>query len=144
MTTAIKTARPPSRRYREIGLQCALLYWWGLACRGLGCPHPELLLHIPNGGQRGAAAGALLAKMGVRPGVPDLFLAYPANGYSGLWLELKRDKSACLSAEQKWWQSQLPALGYAHAVARSLEEAQAAISRYLNPDPQIKLDKSTS
>ena len=30
------------------------------------------------------------AKMGLRPGVSDLFIYYPTNAYHGMWVEMKR------------------------------------------------------
>ena len=50
-------------------------------------PMLERLYHTPNGGYRNVAEAAHFKRMGVRPGVPDLFLPYPCGGWSGLWLE---------------------------------------------------------
>lgn len=40
-------------------------------------------------------------KMGLRPGVSDIFIYYPSKTYAGLWLEVKRNKKYTKSEMQK-------------------------------------------
>lgn len=46
-------------------------------------------LHIPNGNASCVSTGRLLKKMGVTPGVSDLFLPRGNKIFHGLWLEVK-------------------------------------------------------
>ena len=48
--------------------------------------------HIPSGEHRSPQTGALLLRMGLRPGMFDLLLISPAGVHH--WLELKRDHRA--------------------------------------------------
>ena len=56
-----------------------------------------LIYHVPNGGYRGdaksaAIAGANLAAMGAKAGVPDLCLPVCCLGYGALYVEVKTPK----------------------------------------------------
>lgn len=59
-------------------------------------PELKFLHHIPNGGSRGdtaksaAIAGGRLKAEGVKAGVWDLCWPLKRNGYSGLYIEMKR------------------------------------------------------
>lgn len=95
--------------------------------------HPCLfrILHIPNGGSRHPAEAVHLKRMGVKPGVPDLLLPYPAGGYHGLWIEMK-SKIGKPSALQKDWIEWLRSVGYAAWVCMGMEAAQECVLRYLD------------
>ena len=128
----LKAALParPRKRYHEETLQRNLLEWWLRAHNGLGVRDHRLLFHIPN-----AAASALqrqiLAGLGVRPGVPDMFLAVPVHGRPGLWLELKAGKKGVISPEQRDYHALLRAVGYLVVVPRTLDEAIRGVEGYL-------------
>lgn len=94
---------------------------------------PELanLFAIPNGGHRNPVTAALLKAEGVCPGVPDLFLAWPSNGYSGLFLEMKRVRGGTVSQPQKEWSARLVAAGYSVRVCRGAQAAIEALRDYL-------------
>jgi hypothetical protein len=73
---------------------------------------------------------------------PDLFIAKPANGYSGLFLELKRDVSEIFKKngdlvtdshvqEQAALIKQLNELGYKAMFACGFDHARKAIDEYL-------------
>lgn len=64
--------------------QAALLEWWNWQAGALR----NLLFAIPNGGARVRRTGKILQQEGVRPGVPDLFLAIPTDDWHGLWIEV--------------------------------------------------------
>lgn len=51
---------------------------------------PGAAFHIPNGEQREPSTAARLTRMGVKPGVPDVFLPVPMGIFHGLWSKLKR------------------------------------------------------
>ncbi|MCM1275472.1 MAG: VRR-NUC domain-containing protein [Lachnospiraceae bacterium] len=108
--------------------QICLFDWAALQ----SCKYPELnmLFHIPNGGKRNAREGARFKRMGVKPGVPDLFLPVPRGKYHGLFIELK-SASGRPTDNQKEWLGQLSALGYAACICFGCEEAERDIIKYL-------------
>jgi hypothetical protein len=57
-------------------------------------------LAIPNGGKRSKITGAILKRLGVRRGVPDI-LCVMRDG-SCVWLELKAPKGTLSSEQQDW------------------------------------------
>ena len=93
-------------------------------------PELERLFHIPNGGKRDAREAARFKRMGVKPGVPDLFLPVPRAGYHGLFIEMKAPGGR-LSDYQKEWLKQLEASGYAAFVCFGFDEAARDIVNYL-------------
>ncbi len=95
-------------------------------------PALKLLFHIPNGGKRSKAEAARFKAMGVRAGVPDLFLPVPRGRYHGLWIEMKRTKDGKISENQKWWIGALNSLGYSAQVAYGAEQAIRQLEEYLN------------
>ena len=106
----------------EAAEQKAVVQW----CAYMGIP----IVHIPNEGKRSPAMAAKLKRLGLRPGVPDLFLPYPAGGFHGLWLEMKTDvgrPTAC----QRDWIEYLRSVGYAAYICRGAGEAINAIEAYL-------------
>jgi len=100
---------------------------------------------IPNGGARGdnarsrAIRGSQLKSEGVKKGVYDMFLPYPANGFHGLYIELKtperRPKTARgiggVSPEQKIFGSYANSSGYKAVVAYGADEAISVLKEYL-------------
>lgn len=94
--------------------------------------YPELMLmhHIPNGGSRNKAEAAKLKRMGVKAGVPDIFLPVPKNGRHGLYIELKAGKNTATKEQTEFIES-VRALGYEAEVCRGWEAAAAAILQYL-------------
>lgn len=98
-----------------------------IACRG----YKDYLLHIPNGGYRNRKEGANLKRLGVTAGVSDLFLAYPHNGYHGLWMEVKSKKGK-LSEKQESWLKRMNKLGYKADVCYTFEEAILVVDHYLH------------
>lgn len=97
-------------------------------------PEARRLFHVPNGGGRSKLAGATLKLLGVRPGVPDLFLPVVRPPYHGLWIEMKSlGPRSRPSAEQKDWLLYLDGQGYKTALCAGFEAARDAILNYLNP-----------
>lgn len=91
----------------------------------------QLLFAIPNGGQRNVIVAARLKAEGVRAGVPDLFLAVPAFGYNGLFIELKKPKGGRVSDSQSEFISELAERGYCVTVCHGFMEAKKTIENYL-------------
>ena len=114
--------------WSEAEEQEALMNW---ASMSLG-KYPALrwLFHIPNGGTRHPAEAVHLKRMGVKPGVPDLFLPYPVPPFHGLWIEMKSETGRA-SAVQKEWIEQLRLYGHAAFVCMGLSAAQDCLLCYL-------------
>ena len=105
------------------------LFEWAAYAQG---ERPELrwLFAIPNGGLRNIRVAMNLKTEGVKPGVPDIFLAYPVNQFHGLFVEMKTDKGR-VSPEQKEWLRILSSQGYIARVCRGFEDAKRTILDYL-------------
>ena len=86
---------------------------------------------IPNGGRRDAKTGALLKRMGVKAGIPDLFISRACNGFHGCYVELKVGRGR-LSYEQEVKIAVLRHANYQVLIVRTMDEAIAEISKYLN------------
>ena len=103
------TLPPPTEDVEQI-----CLFRWANAQQG---KYPELALmyHVPNGGKRSKSEAARFRAMGVKAGVPDIFLPVKRSGhwltipsdliapYNGLYIELKRQRGGTVSAAQKQW-----------------------------------------
>lgn len=96
------------------------------------CKYPdlEMLFHIPNGGKRNVREAARFKQMGVKAGVPDLFLAAPRGTFHGLFIEMKSPKGT-VSENQKKWLKRLTKQGYDTAVCYGFEEARDKIMEYI-------------
>lgn len=84
--------------------------------------------HTPNGEQRDKATAGKLKGMGVTAGVPDFCLILP-NGQA-TFIELKR-LTGDLSKEQDEFRDKVLALRCGYATARSMEEVEAIVTRWL-------------
>lgn len=112
----------------EQGQQVALMEWAALA-RGT-LPELDLLYHIPNGGGRTKAEAGILKAMGVKAGIPDLFLSVARGTWHGLYIEMKSGKGR-LSDAQRDMASKLIQQGYAVFTCRDWIQAKDAIRNYL-------------
>lgn len=93
-------------------------------------PALSLMFAIPNGGHRHVSVAAKLKLEGVRSGVPDIFLPWPAHGRHGLFIEMKYGKNKTSNSQQLWLQ-RLEQAGYATAVCYGCDEAIQIIEEYL-------------
>ena len=109
--------------------QAAVIEWRDLMSRQF--PDLEDLIHIPNGGLRSKPEAARLKKIGVRPGVSDLFLPAPVGKYHGLWVEMKRQQGGRLSPDQKDWIDRMNRKGYLAVRADGAEESFEIHYRYI-------------
>lgn len=115
------------------------------ALRTLSAEAEEMCFAIPNGGGRASAGdkrtasirGSHLKAEGVKAGVPDVMLAWPFNGYAGLFIEMKRQadrelerRAGKLGKNQEPWHDKLRAKGYCVVVCYSWQEAIAAVRTY--------------
>lgn len=113
--------------------QTALIEWWSWYSQWMGLQRC-LLMAIPNGGARTTVTGARLKAEGVRAGIPDLFLAYPAGGLHGLFIEMKRARGGATSTAQKIVGELLSRAGYGVAVCHGWQEARDTVIRYMEGD----------
>ena len=111
--------------------QIELMKW--AALKRQTYPQLDFMFHVANGGHRHPAIAARLKAEGVKPGVPDLILPFPSNGYGALFLEMKKRVGGRLSDEQKVWRDYLSSVGYCVRVCPGWEVAAAAIVEYLTP-----------
>lgn len=120
---------PPPREETE---QIALFTW----AEFMQKQHPELALmhHIPNGGWRNPAEAAKFKRMGVKAGIPDIFLPLATKTSHGLYLELKRKTGGRLSEDQKAKIELLRAAGYRVEACKGFEEARKIIEGYLREE----------
>lgn len=96
-------------------------------------PALRWLHHIPNGGSRHPAEAVTLKRMGVKAGVPDLCLPFPAHGFHGLYIEMKSEKGYA-SPLQKEWLEALNGNGYKAVVCRGAQSAINELESYLKED----------
>lgn len=137
----IKYTMPPPTE--DVEQMC--LFRWADAQSGK-YPELSLMYHIPNGGKRGKAEAGRFRAMGVKSGVPDIFLPVGVQKidsvdrgqytiirtkYNGLYIELKRLRGGTVSAAQKQWIARLRYAGYAVEVCKGWEAAAAVITDYL-------------
>jgi hypothetical protein len=108
--------------------QAAVIEWWSYACKGYGLPD-FALFSIPNGGHRHKAVAGKLKAEGLRPGVPDLFLAVTRRDAGGLFVEMK--SSTGHESKPQINVRRYLSHDYCCAVAYSAEEAIEAIKQYL-------------
>lgn len=126
---ALRKKLPPPTEHAE---QCALIQWWDYVASQQYKLHSYLLFAIPNAGAgaQSGQAGKLKAE-GVRPGIPDLFLAHPTRAHAGLFIEMKRIGQGP-KPNQAAVHAGLRSKGYAVEVCQGFERAKAAIEAYLS------------
>lgn len=122
---------PPPGRWRanasEAQEQAALIRWANIFMHT-----PGILFHVPNGGKRDPKEAAKFKRLGVRAGIPDLFLAIPTDRHHGLFLEMKSKRGKLTSFQEKACE-EFRKKGYFVAVCHSWIEAVEAIEEYLGP-----------
>ena len=62
----------------------------------------EISMHIANERKCSLMRGRLLKRMGVLPGVSDIFIPKSANGFDGLWVELKAGSNKTTPLQDKF------------------------------------------
>lgn len=123
-TKTAKVAAPT-----EAQEQIWLFEWIGLV--SIEIPQLRLAYHPANGEVRNKVTAGRLKRMGVRPGVPDVWVPVSRGGHSGLVIELKRsDKSNGASASQKEWLSLLAAEGWKATICYGWLPAAEVVLEY--------------
>ena len=85
-------------------------------------------MHIANEGKRSIANTRILKRMGMRPGVSDIFIPRACRGYHGLWIELKVGSNEP-TAQQIDFLEQMISEGY---LAKVIYEAEPCIEYIAN------------
>ena len=96
------------------------------------------LICIGNEGRRSMLGHAIAIQKGLLVGASDLFLAMPSKGFSGLFLELKREKWKLTESQREHFERQdafikrMQSVGYAGYFAIGFDEARKVIDGYLS------------
>ena len=110
----------------ESNLQIQCVKWFDLQYPNWS----QFLFHIRNGGSmKSAREGRKFKLMGVRKGVPDLFLSVPNDEFHGFYIELKKPGGKP-STEQVTSGLMLENLGYKFMIIDDIEVFMAEIKRY--------------
>ena len=90
------------------------------------------VFHIPNGGHRHMSVAVQMKRIGVKAGVPDLFMPLAKGEYHGLFIEMKRRNftPSKLTDNQREWIALLKKNGYAAFVCAGAESAIKCIDWY--------------
>ena len=124
---------PRKNKCLEVGSQKAFIHW-------LTYQYPtvkRVTFAIPNGGRRTPAEGAHLRALGLTAGIPDVFMSIAAQGYHGLYIEMKR-KDGVLQPVQEEAIRNLRTEGYKCVVCHSTTEALDEVKDYLNDTDHVR------
>lgn len=88
------------------------------------------IFHIPNEAKRSIRTAAHLKAMGMRAGVPDLFVPIAKGRYHGLFIEMKV-KPNKLTQAQFDWLLELERRGYCAKCCYGAASAVELIKRYM-------------
>lgn len=111
----------------ESNLQIQCVKWFDLQYPNWS----QFLFHIRNGGSmKSAREGRKYKLMGVRKGVPDLFLSIPNDEFHGFYIELKKPGGKA-SNEQVVSGLMLENLGYKWMIIDDIDVFMTEIKRYL-------------
>ena len=108
-----------ARRSDETPIHIAIVDYLRLVLPG------ALVIHIPNGGKRGAREAAEFQRMGVVAGVPDIAILLGCGGV--LFIEVKAPKGK-LSPEQEAFAQFCAGAHFPFGVCRSVDDARAFLS----------------
>lgn len=86
--------------------------------------------HTPNGGKRDLLTARKFMRLGVKPGVPDVFCAIPNGPFHGLFIEFK-DGYNGLTKNQEKITFELLHRDYKVALCYSCEDAKRELKEYL-------------
>lgn len=133
-----RRGRPRKTQGSEASLQILFMHW-------LSFQHPDafkVTFSIPNGGLRSKAEGARQVAMGLKSGIPDIFMAVPTNKFPGMFIELKWGSNK-LTEKQSIAIQNLREKGYRCEVCYSLDELIYVTKDYLE-DSTYDRSRSTT
>ena len=110
----------------ELRLHCVILDYLRLV---LPREAADTLIHVPNGEKRTPATGALLKRMGTRPGVEDLQFIWQKRLHA---IEVKPEGKYQRSV-QKAREAAVIAAGGVYAVCRSKQDTADTLARWWIP-----------
>ena len=114
----------------EYSIQCSVI-------RYIKLKYPTLLYTIaPQGFKLPFGVAKKIKAMGYIAGVPDLMIFEPRNGYHGLFIEIKTNKTEYsqkgkVSENQKWWNNELNKRGYKAVICYGYDEVINELENYL-------------
>jgi len=109
--------------------QKALFCW--IALNLVKYPMLKWMHHIKNEERSGnKIAGSIDKAKGVRSGVADNFLPYPAHGKHGLYIEMKI-KDGIQSIKQKEFMNDIRKAGYGYCLCYSWQEAVKVLELWI-------------
>jgi hypothetical protein len=88
-------------------------------------PPDAVYFHCPNGGHRHPAVAAKLKWLGVKPGVPDIFIVWRGRS---IFIELKAHKGSLSDAQKAMQQRLILSGAVVFEVARSVDEVEAFLT----------------
>ena len=94
-------------------------------------PALKLCFACPNGDLRNIVVAKRLKREGTRPGVPDVLLAVPMGGKSGLAMEFKKKKGMKRTPAQQAFESYLMMYGWRCELVYDPEQAWRIVREYL-------------
>ncbi len=98
--------------------------------------------HIANERQCTPMQGRILKRMGVRPGVSDVFVGVPRSTYNGMFLELKAGTNVPTESQENFMLD-MASQGYYCVWAKGFEQAKQCIQDYLALEiPSSQLPKN--
>jgi hypothetical protein len=118
---------------KEAKVQKAFLQW-------LKLQHPEVrdyVVKIDNEGKRSYGGHAIAKSLGLHAGASDLLIAYPYQGYAGLWLEVKPEDWKPYQTAKKTLERQMEFLdkmrgaGYMAELGAGVDECIRIAQTYL-------------
>lgn len=113
--------------YEEHRIQESFVLW-------MRNSYPDILLTCAPAVAKNVQQGVRNKRMGYQKGWPDIFIAKPANGYYGLFIEFKAE-SGSESKDQRAIREHLILLGYKSIVCRSVDDAISVVEKYLGKKP---------
>lgn len=136
---AVAAEPKPARKVRESDHQIALMKWLDtVPAPNMGGPKlGHFAFAVPNGVWVPAPIDLrmriiiTMRRQGLKKGVPDVWIMLPLHGWHGCIIELKRDERSQIAPEQIEWLDRLRGAGYFVELARGIQEATAAVNRYL-------------
>lgn len=120
-----------ARSHEERLQQSAFMRWVRL--QSAAWPQLKWMHHIPNGEYRTPTTAAILAGLGVKKGVWDIFWPCPRHGYAGVYIEFKRKKGGRLSKEQREFAQDHDGV-YFFAAFNDWEQAREFVCAWLRED----------
>ena len=118
-----------SNKQEEYEAQVAIFEWAETNLNKY--PDLEFMFATLNGIRLSPGLRNKAKKQGNKKGVPDIWLPIPHAEFSGLIIELKKEKGGVVRTEQKKWLKKLSACGFYATVCKGSEEAINTIEWYL-------------